>query len=93
MNEVEKNNLKNSLKENKEKLNQKNKERTYSKEIEHEIIIMEKSSEEDVSKFLMKKLNFSEESINELQLEGESLFMLEIEDVDGLSINKNEKKS
>ena len=94
LNDNEKNNLKNSLKENKEKLNQKNKEKTYknSKEIEHEIKITEKSSEEDVSKFLMKKLNFSEKSINELQLDGESLFLLEIEDVDGLNITQSEKK-
>ena len=52
---------------------------------EEEIIITKKSSEEDVAKFLKTKLHFSEDSIDALGLDGESLFLLQITEVQGLT--------
>jgi hypothetical protein len=52
---------------------------------EEEIILTKKSSEEDVAKFLKTKLHFSEDSIDALGLDGESLFLLEITEVQGLT--------
>ena len=84
----EKDKLKKFLSEEKNK-NEKN---SSEPEPEPEIIITKESSEEDVAKYLMKKLNFSVKSVKELSLDGESLFSLNKEDIDGLNeITKEEK--
>ena len=62
-------------------------------EPEPEIVINENSTEEEVAKFLKIKLNFSDKSINELQLDGQSLSLLNPEDVDDFEITEDEKSS
>ena len=54
-------------------------------EPEEQILITKNSNEEDVAKFLNKKLHFSQDSIDALGLDGESLFLLEITEVQGLT--------
>ena len=75
--EEEKEKLKNCLKENKEKSNMQ---------------INNKSTEEEVAKYLKLKINFSDKTIKELSLDGESLFSLELKDIDDFTeINEEEK--
>ena len=63
-------------------------------EEEEEILISKKSSEEEVSKFLKMRLKFSQESINNIELDGESLFDLKEEDVDEIKeITEEEKEN
>ena len=77
LNEEEKENLKNSLKKNQENLN---------------ITINEKSTKKEVSKYLKVKLNFSNKIINELQLDGKTIFNLNPNYIDKLSqLNEEEK--
>ena len=57
------------------------------------IIISKNSSEEEVSDFLMKELKLSEEIVEELCLDGETLFELIENDIDGLDIQDSEKES
>ena len=47
-----------------------------------EILISKKSSEEEVSKFLKLKFHFSQKIINELKLNAERLFKLQVNDID-----------
>ena len=96
LNDEEKNNLKNALKENKQKLKNINEKNTNENEnkIEPEIKITKKSTEEETSNFLHKKLNLSLESINKLELDGASLFLLEFEDIEDYSdITQKEKEA
>ena len=63
-------------------------------EPEPEIILTKESNEEDVAKFLMKKLQFSENAVKELSLDGESLFSLgkkDIEDSEGITREEKDK--
>ena len=61
---------------------------------EEEILISRKSSEEEVAKFLKMRLKFSQDSIKNIELDGESLFDLKEEDVDELKeITKEEKEN
>ena len=77
INEEEKERLKNSLMEVKNQLN---------------IKIIETSTKEEVAKYLKVKLHFSDEDINNLDLDGESLFLLEPGDIDELEINEEKKE-
>ena len=61
-------------------------------EEEEEIIITKKSSEEEVSKFLKMRLKMSQESIDALGLDGESLYMLEGTEVDEFTELAQEEK-
>ena len=57
------------------------------------VLINEKSSSEEVSKFLRLKLNFSQDSIDNLALDGKSLFDLEEKDIDNAKeITEKEKE-
>ena len=47
-----------------------------------EIVVTSQSSKEEVAEFLRNELDFSESTISELELDGESLFLLEEEDLD-----------
>lgn len=61
---------------------------------EDKVLINEKSSSEEVSKFLRLKLNFSQDSIDNLALDGESLFDLIEEDINDVTeITKKEKEN
>ena len=85
LNEEEKLKIKNYLNE----LKSKNEE---NKKLEKEIIITKESSKEDVSNFLKNKFNFSEKIIDALDLDGESLFFLEENDINDMDeLNKEEK--
>ena len=54
--------------------------------------INNKSTEEEVAKYLKLKINFSDKIIKELSLDGESLFSLELKDIDDFTeINEEEK--
>ena len=57
-----------------------------------EFQLTEKSSEDEVAKFLKEKLNFSDESIAELGLDGESLFLIGEEELNSFSIKDEEKE-
>ena len=58
------------------------------------VLINEKSSPEEVSKFLRLKLNFSQDSIDILELDGESLFDLTEEDINDVTeITEKEKEN
>ena len=57
------------------------------KEEEYDIDITSKSNFEEVSKFLREKLHYSQNTIDELLLDGNSLFDLEYEDIQGLDEN------
>ena len=57
------------------------------------IVITIESSGEDVAKFLKIKLNFSDESIKELELDGESLFGLDTDAINEANIKEEEKKN
>ena len=52
---------------------------------DEEIIISKKSSEEEVAKFLEKKLKFSKDSIQALGLDGEVLYSLNETEIDELT--------
>ena len=54
--------------------------------------LTEKSTEEEVTEFFVKKLNFSEDTMEQLGLDGESLFLLKITDIDDLNISDKEKE-
>ena len=56
------------------------------------IVITIESNSEDVAKFLKIKLNFSDESIKELELDGESLFGLDTDAINEANIKEEEKK-
>ena len=94
----EKDKLKNFLKEEKEKKGKENNKKTETEtekkpEPEPEIILTKESSEEDVAKYLMKKLNFSEKSVKELSLDGNSLLLMSPNDIEVLNeISKEEKE-
>ena len=61
---------------------------------EDKVLINEKSSSEEVSKFLRLKLNFSQDSIDILELDGESLFDLIEEDINDVTeITEKEKEN
>ena len=61
---------------------------------EDKVLINEKSSSEEVSKFLRLKLNFSQDSIDNLALDGESLFDLIEEDINDVTeITEKEKEN
>ena len=51
-----------------------------------EILISKKSSEKEVSKFLKLKFHFSQKIINELKLNAERLFKLQVNDIDKFEI-------
>ena len=58
-----------------------------------DITITKESSAEEVSRFLMEKLNFSEETAENFDFDGESLFCLDEEDMDAIFDElKNEKE-
>ena len=61
---------------------------------EENILITRKSSEQDVSKFLKFKLRFSQDSIDDLCLDGGTLFELTENDIDtNEQMNEEEKKN
>ena len=61
---------------------------------EDKVLINKKSSSEEVSKFLRLKLNFSQDSIDILELDGESLFGLIEEDINDVTeITEKEKEN
>ena len=61
---------------------------------EEEIYVTRKSSREGVSKFLKMELKFSEKSINNIALDGESLFDLKEEEINNLEeISLEERKN
>ena len=67
--------------------------KTIKNEKKDEIVINENSTEEEVAKFLNEKMNFSDKTIKELQLDGTSLFLLTQEEIEGLEeLNQNEKE-
>ena len=70
----------------------KNEEKEEKKEAEPIITITNKSSEEEVAKFLKLKLGFKDEAIEGLGLDGESLFLLSEGDIDGFTEISNEEK-
>ncbi len=55
-------------------------------------IITKKSTEEDVSKYLQKNLGFSNKEIDDLGLDGESLFFVQNEDIDEIKDLTQEQK-
>ncbi len=57
-----------------------------------EIILTRESSEEEVAKYLKKKLNFRDDAIDALALDGDSLFSLEEKDIDDADELKQEEK-
>ena len=57
-----------------------------------DIIIDENSSQEDVNKFLRLKSKLSQESINELDLDAQSLLLLDDEEINNLTEIKEEEK-
>ena len=59
---------------------------------EADIIITKESGPDDVAKFLRKKLKFSENAIEALQLEGKDLFLLEEKEIDGVDELSEEEK-
>ena len=54
--------------------------------------LTKESTEEEVTEFFVKKLNFSEDKMKELGLDGQSLFLLEIKDIDDLEIITDKEK-
>ena len=61
---------------------------------EEEILISRQSSEEEVANFLKMRLKFSQDSIKNIELDGETLFDLKEEDVDRLKeITEEEKEN
>ena len=59
---------------------------------EENIVISRESSEEEVSKFLKMRLKFSTDSINNMELDGESLFDLKEEEIDQIKEITTEEK-
>ena len=59
-----------------------NKEHEKEDEEEYDIDITSNSNSEEVSKFLKEKLHFSQDIINELNLNAEELFLLDYEELD-----------
>ena len=57
-----------------------------------EITISRESSEDEVNKFLKMRLKFSEDSINKIQLDAETLFDLKEEEIDDLNEITTEEK-
>jgi len=60
------------------------------KEKESELKISPESDEEEVSKYLKEKLNFSDKSIENLGLDGETLFSLKESDLEGYELTIEE---
>ena len=59
---------------------------------ETEIIISQQSTEEEVAKYFKEKLNFSSQTIENLSLDGETLFCLEESEIDKIEeMNEDEK--
>ena len=56
------------------------------------INITRESSEEEISKFLKEKLNFDQEIIDDLELDGEALFELEDEEIDEIDLTNDQKE-
>ena len=61
-------------------------------EKEEEILITRNSSEEEVSKFLKLKFHFSQTIIDELGLDGETLFDLQDDEIDEFDITLEQKQ-
>ena len=61
-------------------------------EKDEEILITKNSSTEEVAKFFKLKLHFSQDIIDELELDGELLFSLQDEEIDDLDILTLEQK-
>ena len=86
---------------NKDKINEdetkekKDKENKKDDEEEYDIDITSKSTYEEVSKFLREKLHISDDTIEELGLDGEALFYLEYDDIKEINdlIKEKEMKS
>lgn len=70
------------------KIENENSKETTSTEFQ----LTEKSSEDEVAKYLKEKLKFSDESIAELSLDGESLFLIGEEELNSFSIKDEEKE-
>ena len=64
---------------------------TFNEEDEKSMITR-KSSLEDVSNFLKLRLKFSKESIDEIQLDGDTLFELEDNEIEDFNISTEEKE-
>ena len=56
------------------------------------ILITRNSSSEDVANFLKKRLKFSQDSIDEIQLDGETLYELDDKELDEFNISTDEKE-
>ena len=86
---------------NKEKINEdeikekRDKENEKDDEEEYDINITNKSTYEEVSKFLREKLHISDDTIKELSLDGEALLNLEYDDINKINdrIKRKEMKS
>ena len=79
----------NEIKEKRDKKNEKDDEEEY------DIDITNKSTYEEVSKFLREKLHISDDTIKELGLDGEALLDLEYDDIKKIKdpIKEKEMKS
>ena len=86
-NEEEKNDKNHNIKN----IQYKKKRKNRKKKKEHEINITTYTTEEEVLEFLSKKYNCSEETIDELNLDGRALLELTYEDIAFLKIPKNDK--
>ena len=77
------------IKEKRDKENEKDDEEEY------DINITNKSTYEEVSKFLREKLHISDDTIKELSLDGEALLNLEYDDINKINdrIKRKEMKS
>ena len=56
------------------------------------IVITEKSTNEEVAKFLKDKLGFKDESIESLGLDGEAIFLLKEDEIDELTEISQEER-
>ena len=57
-----------------------------------EITISETSSDDDMKEFLRTKLKLSQQLIDKMDLDSESLFLLEEKDIDDFEMTEQEKK-
>ena len=57
-----------------------------------DITINEKSTFKETANFLRKKFNLSDDEIKELQLDGESFYLLEREDIENLPVKKENQE-
>ena len=67
----------------------------FTKKIDKDIYsgISKDSSKSEVEKFLKEKLNISDKTIEYLELDGETLFLVEPDDIEGCDIPNSEKES